>query len=424
MIHLGLDQSLDQLSAALSPLAYGKHPTELNDVVLPKLPAAKDLVKGNIEVDSEDIETDSKGRAIVHGHLVYVYIKDQGHYYPDVIRGDLDSGKKVHLKRCGVVKRRESEGQGDRYHAIIRDDGFFPVYRQGYMAIEKARLARRRVCKVCLSELGIPYNKYQVEVGIDTFNFEAYLKGELNSEKLFGVIYDQPNQEKYPDEQSPVSQEPFRTITLGNSTSRHPVGVPEIIDEKKTEETVEPEKSAVVNIDEQTKLDVWSEISTTLRESSHWRCSECSVYLGDNKGLLHVHHKNGNKGDNRKGNLAVLCKECHSKQPNHAHLKPSPQDQKIIDDSRLATSAWPLCDDDLIRFLQDRLPSLDIEDTEYDIDGEVVIDGIALDHTNHLAICYNHSFYEKEKLGEWKVIEIDRLTSLNDLQQKIDLYVG
>lgn len=424
MIHLGLDQSLGQLSSALSPLAYGKHPTQLNDVDLPKLPTVKDLVKGNIEIDSEDIETDSHGRAIAHNHLVLIYIKDQGHYYPDVMGSNLEKGKMIHLRRCGAVKKREANGGGDRYNSIIRDDGFFPVYRQGYMPIEKAKLARRRVCKVCLSELGVPYNKYQVEVGIDTFNFEAYLKGELSSEKLFGVIYEKPNYEKYPDEKHTVQEEPFRTITLGNNASPAPIKTPESTDQAQARNTVEPEKSTAVHIDTRTKLDVWSEISTTLRESSHWRCSECSVYLGDNKGLLHVHHKNGNKGDNRKGNLAVLCKECHSKQPNHAHLKLSPQEQKIIDDSRLATSAWPLDDDDLIRFLQDRLSSLDIDDTEYEIDGEVVIDAIAIDHTNHLAICYNHNFYEKEKLGEWKVIEIDRLTSLNDLQQKIDLYVG
>ena len=423
MIHLGLDQSLDQLSRVLSPLAYGKHPTQLNDVDLPKLPAAEDLIKGNIEIDSKDIKADSRGRAIVHDHLVLIYIKDQGSNYPDVMGSNLEKGKMIHLRRCGAVKKREANGGGDRYNSIIRDDGFFPVYRQGYMSVEKAKLARRRVCLICLKELGIHYKNYNGEYGIQTFDFEAYLKGELASDKLFGAVYEQPNYEQYPDEKHPVQEEPFRTIILEKNTSQAPVGVPGIVVEKQAQHTAEPENSAGVYIDTQTKLDVWSEISTTLRESSHWRCSECSVYLGDNQGLLHVHHKNGNKGDNRKGNLAVLCKECHSNQPNHAHLKPSPQDQKVIDDSRLVTSFWPLGDDDLIRFLQDRIPSIDINNVEYEIDGEVVIDAVAIDYAAKIAICYNHEFYLKDRLNDWKIIEIDRLISLNDLQQKIDLYV-
>lgn len=422
MIHLALDQSLEKLTGALSSLSYGNHPTQLNNVVLPKLPAVNDLVKGNIEIDSKDIETDTKGRATVHGHLVFVYIKDQGGYYPEVINGNLKVGKKIHLKRCGVVLRREAEGGGDRYHAIIRDDGFFPVYHQKYMAIESSKLARRRICKVCLSELGINFVKKQGESTIDTFNFEAYLNGELNEDKLFGINFDQPNFAKYPDVDNLDNKEPFRTVTINKNYKKNSNEE----NKRQSDDNLHtPSKNQEFDsTDNVVELERWNDISHLLRDRALWRCSGCSIYLGDNKGLLHVHHKNGNKSDNREGNLSVLCKECHSKQPNHAHLKPSQEEQKVLDDLRLEKSAWPLNEDDLICFLQERFPNLDIENTEYDLNGEVVIDAIALDYSEKIAICYNHNFYVKDRLNDWKIIEIDRLISLNDLQQKIDLYLG
>jgi hypothetical protein len=36
--------------------------------------------------------------------------------------------------------------------------------------------------------------------------------------------------------------------------------------------------------------------------------------------LLHTHHINGNKTNNERNNLRVLCADCHKKQPHHGHV--------------------------------------------------------------------------------------------------------
>ncbi len=61
----------------------------------------------------------------------------------------------------------------------------------------------------------------------------------------------------------------------------------------------------------------WTEISRRLREERDWECELCGRSFADRPERLHVHHKNGRKSDNRGSNLAVLCEDCHAKQPGH-----------------------------------------------------------------------------------------------------------
>ena len=56
--------------------------------------------------------------------------------------------------------------------------------------------------------------------------------------------------------------------------------------------------------------------------------------LSDNKKLLHVHHINGNKSDNSRDNLRVLCADCHKKQPHHGHLSITRDETQIINEYR------------------------------------------------------------------------------------------
>ena len=73
----------------------------------------------------------------------------------------------------------------------------------------------------------------------------------------------------------------------------------------------------------------WDKISREYREKAHWRCENpaCGRVLAQAKlrQYLHTHHRNGSKYDNAVGNLMALCIECHAEQPDHAHLKNSPQ---------------------------------------------------------------------------------------------------
>ncbi|MEQ1079514.1 HNH endonuclease [Acinetobacter seifertii] len=76
----------------------------------------------------------------------------------------------------------------------------------------------------------------------------------------------------------------------------------------------------------------WRNISSSVREKSGWNCIQCQINLSavEHHRFLHVHHKNGQKHNNNRENLEVLCIRCHSNEPNHQHLKFSKTYQDFI----------------------------------------------------------------------------------------------
>jgi len=65
----------------------------------------------------------------------------------------------------------------------------------------------------------------------------------------------------------------------------------------------------------------WPSISWAMRREARWKCRGCGVNLRGARHLLHVHHKNRNKQDNRPINLIALCVVCHCAQPRHGRLE-------------------------------------------------------------------------------------------------------
>jgi len=75
----------------------------------------------------------------------------------------------------------------------------------------------------------------------------------------------------------------------------------------------------------------WAALSKEIRRNRGYRCESCYLsFSKDDSRFLHVHHCNGLKNDNRNENLLVLCIACHANQPEHEHLKASPDYQLFM----------------------------------------------------------------------------------------------
>ena len=88
----------------------------------------------------------------------------------------------------------------------------------------------------------------------------------------------------------------------------------------------------------------WSSISRKFRERKKWTCECCNVELSKNKGLLHSHHKDGNKGNNKYSNLRALCVTCHKAQPHHGQMHVKHKEKFILMEQRAKQNLPTSCD--------------------------------------------------------------------------------
>ena len=75
----------------------------------------------------------------------------------------------------------------------------------------------------------------------------------------------------------------------------------------------------------------WARVSEGVRISEKWKCKNCGVDLSDYRHLLHAHHLDGNRGNNKSGNLKALCCVCHQKQPFHERMHIEPEHRRLIE---------------------------------------------------------------------------------------------
>lgn len=63
-------------------------------------------------------------------------------------------------------------------------------------------------------------------------------------------------------------------------------------------------------------IDLWKQLSEAVRVKAGWTCQQCQAKLPmpDDAFYLEVHHRDGDKTNNKESNLIALCVECHSQQ--------------------------------------------------------------------------------------------------------------
>ena len=200
-------------------------------------------------------------------------------YQPHADREQLEAnpcldGPKYHFYDCSTLERMKDGGRFNRYVATARTDGSFAVQPKNNFTNkwEDEMQSKLLPCRYCMSALD--YNDY----------------GAMSSQGKSLLVQNFPI-----DEMLEALKPIFRCLPI-YSTSTMPAA---------------------------DYTPAWPKISLQTRAGSDWMCDCCGVRLErkTGKGLLHVHHKDGIRGNNRPSNLRVLCAECHKNQPYHDHMR-------------------------------------------------------------------------------------------------------
>lgn len=250
-------------------------------------------IGAEIDVDEIGCTLDRK-TFIYRGRAIVIYIKDHrheagpkfridgmkmGYRSPEQWLGDHpEMGKKYHLGECRTIESMIKEKRIERYvnggsSVRRRNDDGYPIF-----PIEFDRVDQEIALHICKNCIDNPYI-----VGIS----RSGLKGDIRNFDLEGCLQEKSASLR-PDDQ----QFPFR-----------------------------PQFTALTAPRNEYPAD-WSSISWDYRRRRGWKCESCGGSFKCHKKLLHTHHKNMQKGDNRKSNLEALCINCHrQRHPGNRYLQ-------------------------------------------------------------------------------------------------------
>jgi hypothetical protein len=232
------------------------------------LPVLERLRNDGVDVKFDEVEVLNDRTLAYKGYRVLLYIRDIAAI------GQRESMPRYHLAYCRTLDKMRRNARFERYVVANGDSGKFQVN-----VIDndvRTQYVKLNVCQNCLDE--IHWNG---------FNMKMPPEGRHNVVSKFAL----PDFfEKYPRD--------LMAVRPMHSSDTAPLN---------------------------TYTQDWNEVSERTKRQRGYQCGTCGTTLRqvDSK-FLHVHHRNGQKHDNRDLNLDVLCIGCHAEEPMHGHMKHLP----------------------------------------------------------------------------------------------------
>lgn len=264
----GLWHAVNQMGARSADFAIEQTRPDLDPLDL-------ELDRG-LELTDLDKVGSYNGILSYEGRQVLLYIQDHGRGVVAALN-DPKEGRRFHIADCKTLGEMRAKNRFERYVIQNNTDGDFYISGEDPdTGKEKSGKSRLLVCKNCLDFLNYENARH---------NKSSRIAAEFNIGKFFSEC------------SSFFSELPTRFGGEGNH-----VGY----------------------------TDDWQQVATRVKSSSNYFCQSCFVDLSGMKRLLHAHHRNGVKSDNRASNLQALCAACHREQAMHGHMFVSHQDMQMI----------------------------------------------------------------------------------------------